>query len=295
MFSEIGGGLTGKWWDRCSDPLPSVAMAGGACCKAPLRVALMKKTKAVGRLSIAGVKFEASIIGGHSRSLGWFQRLRNPSHLRVISATFAVILKLPLQITGIQTCKPRRTRAIAASVQSVAGKAGIARTRIGAAQRDQPPACRQTVERAGLGRAAGAQQGAASDKEVAHRNATARSWHLFPLAAVALAACKPPPEQRQFMPVADSARGKVAIERVGCASCHTIPGIRWPQGKAGPALNGLGERALIAGKLPNRPDLLTAYIRNAPALVADSGMPAMPVSAKEANDIAAYLYEQGTD
>lgn len=95
------------------------------------------------------------------------------------------------------------------------------------------------------------------------------------------------------MPTADAANGRAVIERVGCGSCHAIPGIAWPRGAAGPALEGLPARALIAGALPNRPDVLAAYIRNAPALVPGSGMPAMPVSADEARDIAAYLYEQG--
>ena len=113
------------------------------------------------------------------------------------------------------------------------------------------------------------------------------------MAVLALAACKPPPDQRQFMPQADAAHGKAVIEQAGCGSCHIIPGVRWPQGKVGPALNGLAERALIAGKLPNEPDVLAAYIRNAPALVPDSAMPAMPVSEAEARDVAAYLYEQG--
>src|SRR3546814_18960292 len=97
------------------------------------------------------------------------------------------------------------------------------------------------------------------------------------------------------MPVADAAHGRAVIERVGCGSCHTVPGVGWPQGKVGPNLDGLTERALIAGKLPNRPDVLAAYIRNAPALVPGSGMPAMLVTAAEARDIAAYLYEPGAD
>ena len=96
------------------------------------------------------------------------------------------------------------------------------------------------------------------------------------------------------MPLADAAHGKAVIERVGCGSCHDVPGVRWPQGKVGPDLYGLSERALIAGKLSNRPDVLAAYIRNAPALVPDSAMPAMPVSEAEARDIAAYLYQQGS-
>lgn len=115
------------------------------------------------------------------------------------------------------------------------------------------------------------------------------------MALLLLAGCKPPPDERHFMPAADAAYGRAVIERVGCGSCHTVPGVGWPQGKVGPNLDGLAERALIAGKLPNRPDVLAAYIRNAPALVPGSGMPAMPVTEAEARDIAAYLYEQGAD
>lgn len=95
------------------------------------------------------------------------------------------------------------------------------------------------------------------------------------------------------MPMADAAAGRAAIKRVGCGSCHTIAGIDWPQGQVGPKLDGFADRALIAGRLPNRPDVLAAYIRNAPALVPGSGMPAMPVSEAESRDIAFYLYEQG--
>ena len=97
------------------------------------------------------------------------------------------------------------------------------------------------------------------------------------------------------MPLADAAHGRSIIERAGCGSCHTIPGVRWPQGTVGPDLGGLATRGLIAGRLPNRPDVLAAYIRNAPALVPNSAMPAMPVSEAEARDIAAYLYEQGAE
>ena len=105
------------------------------------------------------------------------------------------------------------------------------------------------------------------------------------------AACKPPPEERQHMPIADAGRGKQAIERVGCGSCHNIPGVRWPKGEAGPALEGMTQRALIAGRLPNEPELLAAFVRNAPALVPRTTMPAMPLTEQESRDVAAYLYE----
>jgi cytochrome c2 len=95
------------------------------------------------------------------------------------------------------------------------------------------------------------------------------------------------------MPLADAAAGKEAIERTGCASCHTIVGVAWPEGKVGPRLEGLADRAIIAGRIPNTPENMAAFIRDAPALVPDSTMPAMPVSEREARDIAAYLYQPG--
>ena len=95
------------------------------------------------------------------------------------------------------------------------------------------------------------------------------------------------------MPLADAARGRQAIDRVGCGSCHTIAGVGWPKGQVGPRLEGLGDRALIAGRVPNTPGKLAAYIRNAPELVPSATMPAMPVSEREARDIAAYLYQSG--
>lgn len=106
-------------------------------------------------------------------------------------------------------------------------------------------------------------------------------------------ACKSPPDERQHMPQADPARGKAVIERAGCGACHVIPGLRWPRGKSGPSLVGFADQGLIAGRLPNRPDLLAAYIRNAPATLPGTTMPAMPLNQAEARDAAAYLYASG--
>ena len=50
---------------------------------------------------------------------------------------------------------------------------------------------------------------------------------------------------------------------------------------------------MIAGRVPNRPDLLSAYVRNAPAVAPGTTMPAMPLSVQESRDVAAYLYESG--
>lgn len=108
-----------------------------------------------------------------------------------------------------------------------------------------------------------------------------------------LCACKPPPDERQHMPGADPARGLAAIERAGCGSCHTIPGLRWPEGKTGPSLEGFAERGLIAGALPNRPDVLAGFVRNAPAMLPGTTMPPMPITEEESRDVAAYLYTIG--
>ncbi|SMF61212.1 c-type cytochrome [Allosphingosinicella indica] len=105
-----------------------------------------------------------------------------------------------------------------------------------------------------------------------------------------LAACKPPPDAGTEMTGADPARGLAAIERAGCAACHSIPGIRWPAGRVAPTLEAFGNRTLIAGRLPNRPDLLAAFVRDAPSTLPGTTMPAMPLGETEARDVAAYLY-----
>ena len=106
----------------------------------------------------------------------------------------------------------------------------------------------------------------------------------------ALCACKQPPDRQHFMTQSSPDRGREIIESVGCAACHSIPGIGWPKGRVGPPLDGFAEQALIAGRAPNRPEILTLFVRNAPAVVPGTGMPPMPLSPEESRDVAAYLY-----
>lgn len=113
---------------------------------------------------------------------------------------------------------------------------------------------------------------------------------MIPL-IVAVAGCKAPPDEQRFLPMADASKGKQVIERVGCAACHTIDGIGWPKGRAAPELRGFAGRALIAGRAPNRPDVLARFVRNAPAVVPGTTMPPMPLTEQESREVAAYLYE----
>ena len=116
---------------------------------------------------------------------------------------------------------------------------------------------------------------------------------LIALLVLTSAACKPPPTAETSAPQASIERGKKAIERVGCAACHTIEGIDWPEGKNAPALAGLDRRGLIAGQLPARPDVLAEFVRDAPSLVPGTAMPPMPLTRAEALDVASYLYSIG--
>ena len=79
----------------------------------------------------------------------------------------------------------------------------------------------------------------------------------------------------------------IALE---CGACHRIPGIPGARGTVGPPLDDYRKRVYIAGRNPNVPDHLVAWIRDAPSLDPGTAMPDLDVSEAEARDIAAYLY-----
>ena len=107
---------------------------------------------------------------------------------------------------------------------------------------------------------------------------------------VLLAACGDKAEPPRTVAGADPARGLAVVKRVGCAACHAIPGIDWPQGRTGPSLKGFGARPMIGGRLPNRPEVLTVWLIDAPSLSPETGMPPTPITEAEARDVAAWLY-----
>lgn len=90
---------------------------------------------------------------------------------------------------------------------------------------------------------------------------------------------------------ADPARGRAILASGvhGCAGCHAIPGIRGANGVVGPPLGGMAERGFIAGQLPNRPDVLVAFLIDPPALVPRTGMPQTGLTRDQALHVAAYL------
>lgn len=107
---------------------------------------------------------------------------------------------------------------------------------------------------------------------------------------VVAAACKQPPGPRHVPDPEAAQRGLTIIERVGCAACHEIPGVSWPQGRTGPSLAHFDDIGPIAGALPNTHENLAAFVRNAPRAKPGSPMPPMPITEQEARDVASYLY-----
>ena len=78
--------------------------------------------------------------------------------------------------------------------------------------------------------------------------------------------------------------------RLGCGSCHTIPGIVGAHGKVGPSLEGIASHSYIAGQLPNQPPNLEHWIQHPHSVHPDSLMPELGVTEAQSRDIAAYLY-----
>lgn len=88
----------------------------------------------------------------------------------------------------------------------------------------------------------------------------------------------------------DPARGMALMAQYQCGACHVIPEVQAAGGDSGPPLDSFGRRSYIAGRLPNMPDKLVAWIVDPPAMVPGTRMPSMGVSEQDARHIAAALY-----
>jgi cytochrome c len=110
------------------------------------------------------------------------------------------------------------------------------------------------------------------------------------LALVLLGACKDEVPAQFRVAGGDPEVGRALIASYGCTACHAVPGIAAFVGTVGPSLAGFSGRAYIAGRLPNRPMMLTAWLRDPPAIDPATAMPDLGVSEAEALHMAAYLY-----
>lgn len=87
----------------------------------------------------------------------------------------------------------------------------------------------------------------------------------------------------------DAQRGRQALHQYACSACHRIPGVTGSDVHVGPPLQGMGQRTLIAGTLPNTPQNLARWLTHTQQVKPGTAMPQLGVSAHDAHDMAAYL------
>lgn len=89
----------------------------------------------------------------------------------------------------------------------------------------------------------------------------------------------------------DVKAGRRLLAAYQCGACHRISGVSGAQGTHGPALVQWGQRIYIAGRVPNTPALLAAWIVHPQHLVPGTPMPNMGVTQRDAEQMAAYLLQ----
>jgi cytochrome c len=90
----------------------------------------------------------------------------------------------------------------------------------------------------------------------------------------------------------DIARGRQLFQVYGCGACHSIGGVPQAQGQVGPPLEGLGARAVLAGKLSNNPANLRRWILDPQSVSPGTAMPRLGVRDQEARDLSAFIYSR---
>lgn len=117
-----------------------------------------------------------------------------------------------------------------------------------------------------------------------------RTFAAFVAAVAVLVSCVRTPSRVPVVPDGDPERGRAAITAMGCAACHSVPGVREADAFVGPPLDRFSRRGIIAGRHPNRPEIVIEWIMNPQDMNPGSAMPDMGVTEQVARDIAAYLY-----
>jgi cytochrome c len=125
-----------------------------------------------------------------------------------------------------------------------------------------------------------------------------RLWRFGALAACCLlvvlgsAACGNGDETPTPVVVAggDPERGREALIRYECNTCHRIPGVETENGRTAPALTVWANRAFVAGIMPNTPENVMDFIQDPQRYRPGTAMPDLGVTDDDARDIAAYLF-----
>lgn len=132
-----------------------------------------------------------------------------------------------------------------------------------------------------------------AERSVATRTSRVLALAIVAAAATVATACHQTAkaaEPSTTIAGADANRGAADIERIGCGTCHMIPGIQHAEGLVGPPLEHWSRRTYIAGEVPNTPGMLVRWIETPQAIEPGTAMPNLGVTEQTARDIAAYLY-----
>lgn len=113
-------------------------------------------------------------------------------------------------------------------------------------------------------------------------------WLAVPLIAASIGGCRESSVEASGYG-GNAKAGAALIQKFGCGTCHTIPGVANADGKVGPPLDGIAGRVYLAGKLRNTPDNMVTWLRDPQAVVPENAMPNMGINEEEARNIAAYL------
>jgi cytochrome c2 len=89
--------------------------------------------------------------------------------------------------------------------------------------------------------------------------------------------------------IGDPSKGQALIQKLGCGSCHDIPGIIGAHGMVGPPLTHMASRQYVAGLLRNTPENMVHWLRFPQKVVPGNAMPNLGLSDRDARQIAAYL------
>lgn len=111
------------------------------------------------------------------------------------------------------------------------------------------------------------------------------------IATLAAVCCgNPSKEEAARWTGGDPSRGKLAIRRFGCSSCHTIPGVPGADGLVGPPLDRIASRVYLAGRVTNTPKNMMDFLAHPHGTDPATAMPEMAIPDRDVRDIAAYLY-----
>lgn len=115
---------------------------------------------------------------------------------------------------------------------------------------------------------------------------------VFACAFAVLTACQQVELERRAAAMTGGSpqRGKAAIGRYGCGSCHTIPGVEGASALVGPNLDQVASRMYVAGVLPNTPDNMIRWVQHPRDVDPLTAMPNLGVTDGDARDIVSYLY-----